>query len=128
MGRKNGAAYSVTGSITAFGQQISVDVRLLDTATGNVLSGVYVQGRGRENLGAILSQLSQDIALRIAAPAEKIVRIVFAGNRKSKERDSPSLEERPENVFSRPTFPDIRPSSDATLTVRQTGPDNPRAR
>ena len=82
VGRQTGAAYAVTGSITEFGDQISVDVRLTDIAAAKVLPGVYVQGRGRANLGAILAQLRLDIMTRIAAPGQKIARIEFAGNRK----------------------------------------------
>jgi outer membrane protein insertion porin family len=80
-GRKAGAVYTVTGSLTEFGEQISVDVRLIDVRTGKVLPGVFVQGRGRERLGAILAQLRMDIMSRIA-PEQRIVRIEFKGNRK----------------------------------------------
>ncbi len=81
VGRQTGAAYAVTGSFTEFGEQISVDVRLIDVQTGKVLPGVYVQGKGRERLGAILAQLQMDIRSRIA-PEQRIARIEFRGNRK----------------------------------------------
>jgi len=101
VGRQTGAAYSATGSITSFGQQISVDVRLLEVSTGRALSGVYVQGPGRESLGAILNQLKQDILLRIATPAQKIVRVDFTGNRRIEGNAIRQvLKSAPDNVFS----------------------------
>jgi outer membrane protein insertion porin family len=81
VGRKTGAAYAVTGSFTEFGEQISVDVRLIDVQTGKALPGVYVQGKGRQRLGAILAQLQTDIRSRIT-PEQRIARIEFRGNRK----------------------------------------------
>ena len=81
VGKKAGASYAVSGSVSEFGDRISVDVRLIDVREGKVLPGVFVQGRGRENLDAILTQLRTDILVRIASD-EKIVRVEFKGNRK----------------------------------------------
>jgi len=81
VGKKTGAHYAVSGSVSEFGDRISVDARLIDLSEEKVLPGVFVQGRGRENLGAILAQLRMDILLRIAAD-ERIARIEFKGNRK----------------------------------------------
>lgn len=81
VGRKAGALYTITGSLTEFGEQISVDARLIDVRTGKALPGVYVQGKGRQRLGAILAQLRMDIMSRIA-PGQRIARIEFKGNRK----------------------------------------------
>jgi len=81
VGKEAGASYAVSGSISEFGDRISVDVRLIDVDKGKVLPGVFVQGRGRENLDAIITQLQADILVRIASD-EKIVRIEFKGNRK----------------------------------------------
>jgi len=81
VGKKVGANYTVSGSVSEFGNRISVDARLIDLREEKVLPGIFVQGRGRENLDAILAQLRTDILLRIAA-VERIVRIEFKGNRK----------------------------------------------
>ena len=81
VGEKAGASYAVSGSVSEFGDRISVDVRLIDIREGKVLPGVFVQGRGRENLDAILAQLRADILIRIASD-ERIVRVEFKGNRK----------------------------------------------
>lgn len=80
-GRKVDALYTITGSVTEFGEQISVDARLIDVRTGKSLPGVFVQGKGRQRLGAILTQLRLDIISRIT-PEQRIARIVFSGNRK----------------------------------------------
>jgi len=68
-------------AFSEFGDRISVDVRLMDVREGKVLPGVFVQGRGRENLDAILSQLRTDILSRIASD-ERIARVEFKGNRR----------------------------------------------
>jgi outer membrane protein insertion porin family len=81
IGRKSGVLYTITGSVTEFGEQISVDARLIDARTGKSLPGVFVQGKGRQRLGAILTQLRIDILSRIS-PEQRISRIVFKGNRK----------------------------------------------
>jgi outer membrane protein insertion porin family len=81
VGKKAGAVYAVWGSVSEFGDRISVDTRLIDVREGKVLPGVFVQGRGRENLDAILAQLRADILTRIASD-ERIVRVDFKGNRK----------------------------------------------
>ncbi len=81
MGERVGAAVAVSGSVSEFGDRISVDVRLIDVREGKSLPGVFVQGRGRENLDAILAQLGSDILIRLASD-ERIARIEFKGNRK----------------------------------------------
>jgi outer membrane protein insertion porin family len=81
VGEQTGAAYTVTGSFTEFGEQISVDVRLIDVRTGKVLPGVFVQGKGRQRLGAIFARLQMDIMGRIALE-QKIAQIEIKGNRK----------------------------------------------
>ncbi len=78
--KQAGAAYAISGSISEFGDRISIDVRLIDIEQGKVLPGVFVQGRGRANLDAIISQLRTDILVRIASD-QKIARIDFKGNR-----------------------------------------------
>lgn len=80
-GKKAGADYALSGSASEFGDRISVDVRVIDLREGKVLPGVFVQGRGRENLGAILTQLRADIMTHIAT-GEKILRVDFKGLRR----------------------------------------------
>jgi outer membrane protein insertion porin family len=81
VGKQTGAAYTIAGSLTEFGERLSVDVRLIDVQAGKILPGIFVQGKGRENLGAILTQLRMDILARISTE-QRIARIEFKGNRK----------------------------------------------
>jgi outer membrane protein insertion porin family len=81
IGRQAGTDFTVSGSVTEFGDQISVDVRLFDVARGMALPGVFVQGRGRQNLGAILARLRMDIVSSLT-PEQRIARVEFRGNRK----------------------------------------------
>jgi len=100
VGKKAGALYAVSGSVSEFGDRISVDARLIDLREEKVLPGVFVQGRGRENLGAILAQLRTDILLRIAAE-ERIARIEFKGNRKIEASAIQQvLKSAPGNIFT----------------------------
>jgi outer membrane protein insertion porin family len=100
VGKKAGAHYAVSGSVSEFGDRISVDSRLIDLREEKVLPGVFVQGRGRENLGAILAQLRMDILLRIAAD-ERIARIEFKGNRKIEASAIQQvLKSTPGNIFT----------------------------
>jgi len=81
VGKQTGATYTIAGSLTEFGERLSADVRLIDVKEGKVLPGIFVQGKGRENLGAILTQLRMDILARISTEL-RIARIEFKGNRK----------------------------------------------
>jgi outer membrane protein insertion porin family len=80
-GKKNGADYALFGSISEFGDRISIDLRIIDLNQGKAIPGVFVQGRDRKNLDAIVERLRTDIILRIA-PWQRIDRVEFKGNRK----------------------------------------------
>ncbi|MBW6486428.1 MAG: outer membrane protein assembly factor BamA [Syntrophobacterales bacterium] len=80
-GKNSGADYALSGSISEFGDRISVDVKIFDIKTGQAIPGVFVQGRGRKNLDAIIERLNSDIILRLA-PEKRIDRVEFKGNRK----------------------------------------------
>ncbi|MCK9364101.1 MAG: outer membrane protein assembly factor BamA [Syntrophales bacterium] len=80
-GKKSDADYALSGSISEFGDRISVDVKIFDIKKGQAIPGVFVQGRGRKNLDAIMERLNSDIILRIA-PEKRIGRVEFKGNRK----------------------------------------------
>ncbi|MHB8830137.1 MAG: outer membrane protein assembly factor BamA [Syntrophales bacterium] len=81
VGKKSGADYALSGSISEFGDRISIDVKILDIKREKAIPGVFVQGRDRKNLDAIIERLRSDILLRIA-PEKRIDRIEFKGNRK----------------------------------------------
>jgi outer membrane protein insertion porin family len=98
-GKRTDADYTITGSLSEFGDRISVDVRVIDIREVKFLPGVFVQGRGRENLGAILAQLRMDILNRIA-PELRIARIEFKGNRTIEgSAISQGLKSLPGNIF-----------------------------
>ncbi|MBU1150658.1 MAG: hypothetical protein KJ800_06905, partial [Proteobacteria bacterium] len=100
VGRKTDAFYTITGSISEFGDRISVDVRLIDVRDVKLMPGVFVQGRGRENLDAILTQLRMDIMNRIATE-QRIARVEFKGNRKIESTAiSQGLKSMPGNIFT----------------------------
>jgi outer membrane protein insertion porin family len=100
VGRKTDAFYAITGSISEFGDRISVDVRLIDVHDVKLMPGVFVQGRGRENLDAILTQLRTDIMSRIATE-QRITRVEFKGNRKIESTAiSQGLKSMPGNIFT----------------------------
>ena len=99
-GRQTGADLAITGSVTEFGERLSVDVKLFDVREGKVLPGVFVQGRGRENLGAILHQLRQDIIARVAAE-QRIAGVEFKGNRRIEASAiNQGLKSAPGNILS----------------------------
>jgi outer membrane protein insertion porin family len=100
VGRKTDAFYTITGSISELGDQISVDVRLIDVRDVKLLPGVFVQGRGREKLEAILAQLRMDIMNRIAAE-QRIARVEFKGNRRIESTAiSQGLKSMPGNILT----------------------------
>lgn len=81
IGGKAAADYALTGSISEFGDQISIDVKIIDIKKGKAIPGVFVQGRNRKNMAAILEALRSDIMQRLI-PEKKILRVEFQGNRK----------------------------------------------
>jgi outer membrane protein insertion porin family len=81
IGGKAGADYAFTGSISEFGDQISIDVKIIDVKKEKAIPGVFVQGKDRKNMAAILDALRTDIMLRLI-PEKKILRVEFQGNRK----------------------------------------------
>jgi outer membrane protein insertion porin family len=49
-GKEVGADYMLMGSLTQIGEQISVDVKLIDIARGGHLAGIFVEGKGSDNI------------------------------------------------------------------------------
>jgi len=81
VGKEAGANYVIMGSLTAFGQQISVDARVIDVKEGKALHSVFAQGKGIAAISSISAQLRTNILLKIAADM-RIAKIEFRGNRK----------------------------------------------
>ena len=81
VGKNSGANYVIMGSLSAFGEQISVDARVIDVKEGKVLHTVFAQGKGTAGISTISAQLRTSILLKIAADM-RIAKIEFKGNRK----------------------------------------------
>lgn len=80
-GKSLRADFVVMGSLTQLGETLSVDAKIIDIGTGNILSPVSVQGKGLANLGSIAVQLKTEILVRTGL-IEKIAKIEIKGNRK----------------------------------------------
>ena len=80
-GKSLRADFVVMGSLTQLGETLSVDAKIIDIGTGNILSPVSVQGKGLANLGSIAAQLKTEILVRTGL-IEKIAKIEIKGNRK----------------------------------------------
>ena len=81
VGKKAGAAFVITGSVTELGDIISADIRILDVKTGGFLPVIFAQGKGTDGIDNIASQLHGDILIRLGAE-QRIARIEFKGNRR----------------------------------------------
>lgn len=81
IGKETGAHYVIMGSMSEIGDQISVDIRVVDIKGGKTLPGIFSHGKGIENIAYISSQIRKDISTRLSLE-KKIVRIDFTGNRK----------------------------------------------
>ena len=81
IGKSLGADYVVGGSISQFGNIISVDVRLYDIGQEKTIPGFSIQGRGTENLSTVIQQVKTTILAKINV-VQRISRIEFKGNRK----------------------------------------------
>ncbi len=81
VGKVTGADYVIMGSLSEIGEQISVDVRVVDIKEGKMLPGIFSSGKGIESIGRIASQLRKDLLIKLSLE-QKIVRIDFKGNRR----------------------------------------------
>ncbi|MCX7816213.1 MAG: outer membrane protein assembly factor BamA [Syntrophales bacterium] len=60
-GRELGASHIVTGSMVEIGNQINIDARVTDTATGKKMSLRTTQGKGVENIPVLATKLAEQI-------------------------------------------------------------------
>jgi outer membrane protein insertion porin family len=67
------------GSMSKIGEQISFDVRLVDVANRRPTASIYVTQEGLENLASAVSELSDEVGMRIMR-RKKINRVTVAGN------------------------------------------------
>jgi outer membrane protein insertion porin family len=81
VGKQIRAEYVIIGSLTQFGNRVSLDGKIVTVATGAVTAGIFAQGTGIENTGAIAAQLARDILARVSG-RQVIARIDLSGNRR----------------------------------------------
>ncbi|MDO8785378.1 MAG: outer membrane protein assembly factor BamA, partial [Syntrophales bacterium] len=81
VGKDTGAKFVVTGSLSQFGDMISLDARIIDVSQEKVLPPIFIQGKVPANINEIVTQLKTETLIRIATE-QRIIRIEFKGNRK----------------------------------------------
>lgn len=81
VGKALGADLVIMGSLSEFGEVISIDARVIDIRQGITIPGIFAHGRGVKNMAAILTQLKTDIMKRVF-PDQRVAGIEFKGNRK----------------------------------------------
>ncbi|MGD9322456.1 MAG: outer membrane protein assembly factor BamA, partial [Desulfobacterales bacterium] len=84
IGVQTGADYVVWGSLTLFGQNFSLDVKLLASEDGQEPDTFTVEGEGVENLSASVNKLVQELALKLFK-RQKMVQILIQGNNRIEE-------------------------------------------
>ena len=78
VGKELGADYVIMGSLSAFGEQISVDARVIDIKGGRALPAVFAQGKGIKSIGSLSAQIRTNIIIKIAADM-RIAKMKLAG-------------------------------------------------
>jgi outer membrane protein insertion porin family len=81
VGQSLGVDYVIGGSISLFGNVLSIDIRLYDIVQDKMIPGFSIQGRGTENLSPVIQQVKTAILAKINV-VQRISRIEFKGNRK----------------------------------------------
>jgi len=81
VGKETGSLYAIIGSVSEFGEVISVDAKIIDIKQEKALPGVFVQGRGLEGIPGMASRLRGELLLRIGE-VQRIARVEFQGNQK----------------------------------------------
>lgn len=61
VGNRLGADYVIMGSLTLFGQSLSIDAEILDTAGGKTLMTAFNESRGMDEVIPTISRFAQDI-------------------------------------------------------------------
>jgi outer membrane protein insertion porin family len=80
-GKSLGADFIIMGSLTQFGETMSIDARIIDAQTENVLPSVSVQDKGLADITPLVTRLKTEILTRTGL-ISKIAQIEIKGNRK----------------------------------------------
>ncbi len=80
-GKSLGADFIIMGSLTQFGETISIDARTINAHTANVLPSASVQYKGLADIAQMVTLLKTEILTRTGL-ISKIAKIEIKGNRK----------------------------------------------
>nr|HPK53390.1 outer membrane protein assembly factor BamA [Smithellaceae bacterium] len=80
-GKERDADFIITGSMVQFGEAFSIDAKIIDARTGDVLPSVSVQGKDPAETDKMAAQLKIEILTR-AGLIQKVAKIETRGNRK----------------------------------------------
>ncbi|HOW57391.1 MAG TPA: outer membrane protein assembly factor BamA, partial [Smithellaceae bacterium] len=81
IGKTLAADYVVTGSMTQFGETVSIDARIIDVATGNISPAFSRSGKGPAVISSLAAKLQTDFLVHTGL-IRKIAKIEVQGNRK----------------------------------------------
>ncbi|MFP3870763.1 MAG: outer membrane protein assembly factor BamA [Syntrophobacteria bacterium] len=84
IGQELESRFALYGSLTKIGEQISLDVRLVDVEDRRPTASIYVTRMGLENLASGVADLAGEVAIRIFRK-KKIHQITVTGNRRIEE-------------------------------------------
>ena len=79
--QKTGQDYVAVGSVTAIGEQVSVDYQVYDLLESSPARSYYRHGESRKNLASIMGEISKEI-LRSTNPGQVISSIGPVGNKR----------------------------------------------
>ncbi|MGV8058446.1 MAG: outer membrane protein assembly factor BamA [Smithellaceae bacterium] len=80
-GKSRGADFVIMGSMTQFGETISIDGKIINVHTANILPSASVQDKGVTDIAPLVTRLKIEILIR-AGLISKIAKIEIKGNRK----------------------------------------------
>jgi len=80
-GKSLGADFMIMGSMTQFGETISIDAKIINVHTATVLPSASVQDKGLSDITQMVTQLKTEILNRTGL-ISKIIKIEIKGNRK----------------------------------------------
>lgn len=80
-GKSRGADFIVMGSMTQFGESVSIDAKIIDINTSTVLPAISIQDTGLTDITPLVSRLKTEILVRTGL-VQKIAKIEIQGNRK----------------------------------------------
>ncbi len=80
-GRTIEADYVIIGSLSQLGKTLSMDSKVIDIRSGQIVQGIFAQGTIAEGIANISARLADKLALKVAGE-RRIASVVIAGNKK----------------------------------------------